>query len=923
MKSRYSRREFVRKTSLAGLELSAVAWASKSQLLGEVPPETGALWNAFINPPKDARIMMRWWWFGPAVAPDELEREMLKMREGGIGGFEIQPVYPLALDDPATGIRNLPYLSDEFIEALRFANLKGRELGMRVDLNLGSGWPYGGAKVLPAQAAGMLRVVRAEVSAKDNTAIAPALEAGERLLAAWAVRDDQAELFGGAIRELTDLRGPRVKVRGLPEARIVLFFIASRTGMQVKRPAVGAEGFVLDYYDRAALAAYLKTTGDRLMQAFGAAKPYAIFSDSLEVFNSNWTADFLLEFQRRRGYNLKPHLPALAGDAGPDTPAIRCDWGRTLAELADENFLIPLRRWADASGTRLRCQVYGTPPVTLSSNRLVDLPEGENPNWRGFSPARWASSACHLYGKPVTSAETWTWVHSPAFRATPLDLKAEADRNFLQGINQIVGHGWPYSPASAGEPGWRFYAAGALNGHNPWWIVMPDLALYLQRVSFLLRQGKPANDVALYLSNSDAWARFKAGHRPSVSETLPSLLGPQVMGAILDAGFNLDFIDDEAIERAGIPYGALVLPGVERIPLATYQKLTSYARAGGVLIATRRTPSLAPGWLEAKRKSAQVQALTRDLFESPADAGIFVRDEKQLGATLSSKLTPDVEPSSQVSEIGFIHRKIEAGDLYFLANTGNRPQSLEATFRVKGLQPERWDPFTGLKAGFRWSATKDGRVKVPLHLHAYESAIFVFSSSASTPAREQSASAPLPPPIDISRDWSLSFPALGKTLRMERLRSWTEYEDLKFFSGQGIYQKTVSISRSMLRNGRRIYLTFGEGVPVKSLGGSKQGTRALIEAPVHEAAVVYLNGRRAGSVWRPPFELEVTGFVREGENTLRIVVGNLAINEMAGKALPSYRLLNRRYGKRAEPQDMENLQPLPSGLLGPITLMGR
>lgn len=83
--------------------------------------------------------------------------------------------------------------------------------------------------------------------------------------------------------------------------------------------------------------------------------------------------------------------------------------------------------------------------------------------WRQFSDTRWAASAGHLYGKPVISSETWTWLHSPAFRATPLDMKAEADLHFLQGINQLVGHGWPYSPKSAGEPGWRMYAAGAFN----------------------------------------------------------------------------------------------------------------------------------------------------------------------------------------------------------------------------------------------------------------------------------------------------------------------------------------------------------------------------------------------------------------------------------------------------------------------------
>ncbi len=626
MKRRYSRREFVRKTSLVPLELSAVAWLSKSPLAGAAPANAGPLWDSFIKPPDDTRIMMRWWWFGPAVTHEELEREMRVMKSGGIGGFEIQPVYPLALDDPAREIRNLPYLSDGFLEALRFVNQKAQEMGMRLDLTLCSGWPYGGSQVPVTQAAGMLRVVRMPVpDGKDSVAV-PSLEAGESLLAAWAVRDGQKQLSEAGAHELTDISGPRVQLEGPHPFHAVLFFVASRTGMQVKRAAVGAEGFVIDHYDRSAVDAYLHSTGDRLMQAFNSKKPYAVFSDSLEVFMSNWTPDFLEEFRQRRGYDLRPHLPALVGDAGADTSAVRCDWGHTLTELANKHYLVALREWSHRNGTRLRCQAYGEPPVTLSSNRLVDLPEGENPDWRGLSPTRWAASASHLYGKPVTSAETWTWIHSPAFRATPLDLKAEADRDFLQGINQIVGHGWPYSAPEAGEPGWRFYAAGALNDHNPWWPVMPDLALYLQRVCFLLRQGKPANDVGVYLSNSDAWARFTAHSNPSVNTVLASLLGKDVIGAILDAGFNFDFIDDEAIDLVGTPYAAIVLPGVERIPRATYQKLRDYAQQGGVLIATRRKPHLAPGLLEGKRDSAEVQGLSHELFELQNAKGFFVED---------------------------------------------------------------------------------------------------------------------------------------------------------------------------------------------------------------------------------------------------------------------------------------------------------
>src|SRR5450755_1578441 len=102
--------------------------------LAAAPPATLAdVHRAFGQPPADARIMVRWWWFGPAVKNDELERELRTMKEGGIGGVEVQPVYPLELDNPATGIQNLPYLSDGFLDALRFTGEKTRELGLRYD----------------------------------------------------------------------------------------------------------------------------------------------------------------------------------------------------------------------------------------------------------------------------------------------------------------------------------------------------------------------------------------------------------------------------------------------------------------------------------------------------------------------------------------------------------------------------------------------------------------------------------------------------------------------------------------------------------------------------------------------------------------------------------------------------------------------
>ena len=658
-----------------------------AQALGS-PDPIAALRAGFAAPPADARPMMRWWWFGPAVEKSELARELGAMKAGGIGGAEIQPVYALELDDPAKGFRNLPYLSKDFLGMVGFSAQTAHDLGLRLSLTLASGWPYGGSYVPVSDAAGRLRVVSGAIPPGSASLPVPSIRNGEKLLAVFLAAGTPAQYDADHAQQLKLPAGDRLTLPdGISGPHVALFFISSRTGQQVKRAAVGAEGFVLDHFSMEAIQNHLKTVADPLIAACGRNIPDSVFSDSLEVYESDWTPNLLDEFRARRGYDLTGSLPELAAGTTPDAADLRYDWGRTLAELIDEHYLAPLNAWARAHHTRFRSQSYGEPAVTLSSNALVDLPEGEGSQWHGpFSYTRWATSANHVYSRPITSSETWTWLHSPAFRATPLDMKAEADTFFLQGINQLVGHGWPYSPPSAGDPGWSFYAAAVFNDHNPWWIVMPEVTKYLARVSYLLRQGEPANDIAVLLPEEDAQAQFRPG-RVSVSDAMPQLLGPDLVPAILDAGYGFDFIDSAAIDRQGIRYPILILPAVERLPLATYRRIEEYARKGGVVIALKSAPSRAPGFKESPRDSAAVEQISQEPFAPAANSGAknvrLVAGPAGLGAAIGSVLEPDVTFSPATPEVGFIHRRLPHADIYFVANTGNRPRTLVASFRVK------------------------------------------------------------------------------------------------------------------------------------------------------------------------------------------------------------------------------------------------
>ncbi len=897
------------------------------KVTGSGASDIETLQRSFERPPDDSKIMMRWWWFGSSVTKQRLEREMRLMKEGGIGGFEVQPVYPLSLDDAEAGIKNLPFLSDEFIDALRFTADKAKEMGLRMDLTLGSGWPYGGPQVPITQAAGRLRVERTKLNGQSRVSL-PVISNGEKLLAVF-LRKTSAANPADSYRELTEIKDGGVTIPADPEAgHEVMFFIASRTKMMVKRPAVGSEGYVMDHYDRASLDNYLKTVGERLMQAFGSNRPYSIFCDSLEVFNSDWTVDFLEEFERRRGYDLKPLLPALAVNVGSQTAAIRHDWGQTLTELLNERFLMPMREWSKKQGSLFRIQGYGIPPATISSNAHVDLTEGEGPHWKVVRASRWASSANHLYGRNITSSETWTWLHSPSFRATPLDVKAEADLHFLQGINQLIGHGWPYTPEGVEYPGWRFYAAAVFNEKNPWWNVMPDLSLYLQRVSFMMRQGRPANDVAMYLPNSDAWVHF-GNRRGYLIDALRDHLGTDVISRTLESGYNFDFFDDDSLRQLGRiekdslllgdnRYRAVILPNVERIPLDTLRKLEEFARNGGTVIATRRKPAVAPGYKATEAEQKEISAISERLFGASASGHYVANEKSDLATKLNSLIQPDVAMSPESPEIGFIHRKTEVAEIYFLANTSNVRQTVTATFRVAGMKAEWWDPLTG-KIWLAYSEQTNNGVKVGIVLEPYASRLLVFSKRK-LPLPAASRLSALPEPIDFSGGWRVSF-GDGKTAsQMDALKSWVEDEKTRYFSGVAFYEKEVMIPDWMVSKHIALYLDFGEGkaVPIQE---RKNGMRAWLDAPVREAAVVYVNGRRAGSVWSPPFSINVTGLLKAGKNKLRIEVANTAINYMAGHPQPDYTLLNRKYGERFQAQDMDNLQPLPSGLLGKIRLI--
>jgi hypothetical protein len=211
---------------------------------------------------------------------------------------------------------------------------------------------------------------------------------------------------------------------------------------------------------------------------------------------------------------------------------------------------------------------------------------------------------------------------------------------------------------------------------------------------------------------------------------------------------------------------------------------------------------------------------------------------------------------------------------------------------------------------------------IQLHLEPYASTIVAFTKRQLPAPKTPSTAASVPMPLDLSAEWTVRFGKDSKPVTMDTLASWLVLPNEVNFSGVATYEKTITVAPEMLQDGLSVSFDFGQGRPTQEFG-RVQGYRAELDAPVREAAILYINGQRAGSVWCPPYSVDVTGKLKAGENKIRIEVANLAVNYMAGIKFPNYNYegLTQKFGNRFQPQGLDLIQPLPSGLLGQLQLV--
>jgi hypothetical protein len=456
---------------------------------------------------------------------------------------------------------------------------------------------------------------------------------------------------------------------------------------------------------------------------------------------------------------------------------------------------------------------------------------------------------------------------------------------------------------------------------------MSSVTGYIARISYLMRQGQPANQVAVLLPTDDAWASF-APPTVTVTGAMQRLITPALMSAILSAGYNVDYIDADAINKVGIHHKILVLPPTDRIPLETLKKIQAFTAAGGKVISVGRAPSLDD---EGKPLPA-IADLSKQLFD--ADRFTFVSDTGQLGDALHHAVTPDFKlenaDDSVRDHLGFIRRRLPDADIYFVVNTSNQEIDTSASFATLHKFGEQWNPDTAVSVP---ASANDQSV----HLAPYESRVFVFSD---TKLNTQSTfvSAPTSQLADLSAGWKVTFTSTGKIENEQTPTDWTADPDTLHYSGEALYSREFSLDAIPagpvfleVEGGKPLpgapdsppeHPVLGpNGLPNPLITRPGHGMRAYIDPPIREAALVTINGQAAGALWHPPYRLEISKLLKPGQNSIEIHVYNTALNAWSGLPPHDYKPLIAKFGDRFQMQDVDQVKPLSSGLLGRIRLL--
>ena len=634
--------------------------------------------------------------------------------------------------------------------------------------------------------------------------------------------------------------------------------------------------------------------------------------DSWECGSQNWSDSFAKEFRTRRGYDLLPYLPLLAGipmeSAGRSEEILR-DVRTTIAELVVDVFYQVLSDCAKEYDCQFSAECVA--PTMVSDGLLhyqkVDLPMGEfwlnSPTHDKPNDMLDAISGAHIYGKNIIQAEGFTEVRG-TWDEYPAMLKTLLDRNYALGINRLFYHVYVHNPWLDRQPGMTLDGIGLFFQRNQTWWDKGAKAFseYATRCQSLLQYGHPVTDIAVF-----------TGEEVPRRSVLPERLVSSLPGL-----FGTERVESERIRLAneGQPLRVRPVGVTHSANMADPEKwvnpLRGYAYDSFNKDALLRLAKAENGRMklaEGMGYKVVVLPLSRPMNPEPVLSPAVRKKMDELKATgVIVPALPYTEEDFSAyglerdmivpEDVAWMHRSGELGDIYFVANQREETRTFTASMRINGRKPECWNPVTGEMNTHPSYRIHDNRTEVTLTLAPNESVFIVFPTEEAADKERTSTDKrePLNRTLE-TEEYTVTFLATGKTVVRKDLFDWSKEEDeqIRYYSGTAVYKATFRW-KDKLKKGQPVYLNLGK---------------------VCNLATVRVNGIDCGTVWTAPYRADITSALKKGTNELEIEVTNTWANALKGvdegKAPYDGIWTNAKYRKKEDTL-------LPAGLLGILTI---
>ncbi|MVT10123.1 glycosyl hydrolase [Chitinophaga tropicalis] len=681
------------------------------------------------------------------------------------------------------------------------------------------------------------------------------------------------------------------------------------------------QGLVIDPMNTQHFTRYWNTHVKPLLELIGpeAGKTLRYLqTDSWELGGVNWTENFREEFRRRRGYDLLPYLPVIAGKIIDNTTTsdnFLNDFRKTVSDCIAENHYRIFQQKAAAYGMGIQPESGG--PHAGPFDGIKNLGYSEIMMGEFWSPSahrpvaasrffvKQASSAAHIYNKPLVGAEAFTTIGRHWNDVIWEHMKPSFDHEVCAGLNLTLLHTFTASPKEMGLPGQEYFAGTHFNPNITWWKYADAFFTYMARVQYMMQQGDFVADVLYYYGD----------HVPNVAR----LKEDDPAGAL--PGYDYDVINEDRLLLLGVkdgwltlPHGmryrVMVLPDHRVLSLTALKRINALVIAGATIIGNRpvTTASLVGG-AGAEKEALRLAGKLWGTMQTAKGSHTVGKGQIAWGYTAAEWLlksgTPEdctVKTDSVTYAFPYIHHRKDSIDYYYVSN--QQPVATQATFtfRVSGKQPELWDPVTGQTRKALAFTQQSGLTTIPVPFSPYGSWLVVFREKI-LPSQQGIAAnnTPVLLPVDtLNETWQVRFDtAWGGPAQaaFPRLTSWTERpeSEIRYYSGSAVYKTTFSFSGAA---DDKLMLDLGA---VKDVG----------------IAHVTLNGHDQGVVWAPPLRVPVSGILKTGENTLEIEVINSWRNRLVGDR---DRPVEKRF-TRTNITIRPEWELLPSGLLGPVTIL--